>query len=126
MLNNLLTNSTQSMENQMKGEINLQGLNWFEHEQTWVLLYFSTSWCAPCKTMAPIMDEVSTQFAGQLKTIKIDVDEQTKLAKQLDVRGVPTLVLFDKFGAKSRLVGGVTATQLNHWLSLQLKRNANH
>lgn len=114
------------MENQMKGEINLQGLNWFEHEQTWVLLYFSTSWCAPCKTMAPIMDEVSTQFAGQLKTIKIDVDEQTKLAKQLDVRGVPTLVLLDKFGAKSRLVGGVTATQLNHWLSLQLKRNANH
>ena len=104
----------------MKDKGNLQGLNWFEHEQPRVLLYFSTTWCAPCKSMAPIMDEVETQYTVQLKMIKIDVDAQIKLAKQFSVKGVPTLVLLDKLGNKSRLIGGVTTAQIRHWLDTEL------
>ena len=108
------------MKNQMNELLTKQGLNLFEHEQPCVLIYFSTSWCAPCKTMAPIVDEVSTDYAGQLNTIKINVDEQMQLAKQFDVKGVPTLVLLEKSGSKSRLIGGVTATQIRQWLNIQL------
>ena len=107
----------------MKEELKLQGLNWCEHEKSWVLIYFSTSWCAPCRTMAPMIDLVSAHYADHLKVIKVDVDEQTHLAKQLNVTGVPTLVLLDRFGAKYRLVGGVNADSINHWLNQQLNQS---
>lgn len=106
----------------MKEELNLQGLNWCEHEKSWVLIYFSTSWCAPCKSMAPIMVDVSEHYADQLNVIKIDVDEQTQLAKQLEVTGVPSLVLLGRSGAKSRLIGGSNADDINRWLSEQLNQ----
>ena len=50
------------------------------------------------------------------KMIKIDVDQRMQLAKQLDVKGVPTLVLLDRLGNKSQLIGGVTAMQITQWL----------
>jgi len=104
----------------LKEKFKLQGLNWCEHEQTWVLIYFSTSWCAPCKSMTLIMDDVSEHYEDHLRVIKIDVDEQTQLARQLEVTGVPTLVLVDQSGIQSRLVGGVNAGDINQWLSEQL------
>jgi len=104
----------------MKVEENLQGLNWFEHEQPWVLFYFSTSWCAPCQKMAPVMAEISKQYAEHLNVVKIDVDEQITLAKKYGVKGVPTLVLLDKPGNHYRLVGGVSARQVRDWLDTQL------
>ena len=73
----------------MKEKLIQQGLNWFDLEQSWILLYFSTSWCAPCKSMVPIMAEVKAQYKHQLKTVKVDVDENIELARRLDVRGVP-------------------------------------
>ncbi len=104
----------------MKENITLQGLNWFDYEQTSVLLYFSTSWCAPCKNMGLIIDEISKIYDEHLQTIKIDVDEQMLLAKQLDVKGVPTLILLDKSNKKSSLIGGSTAIKVKHWLNTQL------
>lgn len=104
----------------MKDEIKLQDLNWFEYEQSRVLIFFSTSWCAPCKNMAPIIDEVSILYFEQLKVVKIDVDEQTQLAKKLNVKGVPTLVLLDSDGNQSMLAGGVSAMKVRHWLDTSL------
>jgi thioredoxin 1 len=46
----------------MKDKTNSQGLKGLEHKKPWVLLYFSTTWCAPCKDMALIMDDVSMQY----------------------------------------------------------------
>ncbi|TWX66699.1 thioredoxin family protein [Colwellia demingiae] len=123
MLNNLLTKFARVRPLPMKEELNLQGLNWCEHEKSWVLIYFSTSWCAPCKSMAPIMVDVSEHYVDQLNVIKIDVDEQTQLAKQLEVTGVPSLVLLGRSGTKSRLIGGVNIEEINHWLSEQLNHN---
>lgn len=104
----------------MKDKINLQGLKELEHKQPWVLLYFSTSWCAPCKDMTLILDDVSIQYVEQLKMVKIDVDEQMQLARQFNVKGVPTLVLLDKLNNTSSLVGGVTSIQVKEWLDIQL------
>ena len=120
MLNNWLKKFVRVKTNLPTKELNLQSFSWCEHEKSWLLIYFSTSWCAPCKKMAPIMNQVSVHYADYLKVIKIDVDEQTELAKQLGVTGVPTLVLLDQSGAKSRLIGGVKADDINRWLKEQI------
>jgi len=104
----------------MKENITLQGLNWFDDEKASVLLYFSTSWCAPCKNMGLIIDEISDLYDQHFKTIKIDFDEQMLLAKQFDVKGVPTIILLDKFNKKSWLIGGTPAIEVKHWLNTQL------
>lgn len=73
--------------------------------------------------MVPIMLEVSEHYIDQLNVIKIDVDEQTQLAKQLEVTGVPSLVLLGRSGSKSRLIGGANSDDINHWISEQLNHN---
>lgn len=102
----------------MKDNSMLEGLNLFDHEQTWLLLYFSASWCAPCKAMVPIIDQVSANF-NQLKIIKIDVDEQMELAQKYEVRGVPSLLLLSNSMTKSWLLGATSAQTVERWLTTQ-------
>lgn len=106
----------------MEEEPTLQSINNGEYEKSGVLIYFSTSWCSPCKNMAPLIDEVSKHYAEHLKVIKIDVDEQLQLAKELEVTGVPTLVLLNQSGVNSRLIGGVNADDINRWLKKELNQ----
>ena len=65
------------------------------------ILYFTASWCAPCKTLSPIMDSLQ----GQINFDKIDVDSNTDLSTQYGVRGVPSLVLVENGNEVGRLVG---------------------
>ena len=66
------------------------------------ILYFTASWCAPCKALSPIMDSLQ----GQINFDKIDVDSNTDLSTQYGVRGVPSLILLDETGeVKGRLTG---------------------
>jgi len=64
-------------------------------------LYFSASWCGPCRTLWPIMNEVSQQIPVQ----KVDVDSEFELASQYNVRNVPTVVLLDNGQEVKRFVG---------------------
>jgi thioredoxin 1 len=59
-----------------------------------VLVDFYATWCGPCKTMSPILDEVAKQVQGKAKVIKVDVDKNQQAATAYQVRGVPTLILF--------------------------------
>ncbi len=59
-----------------------------------VLVDFFAEWCGPCKTMFPILKEVTEKVQGKAKVIKIDVDKNQQAANVYQVRGVPTLVLF--------------------------------
>ena len=68
------------------------------------ILYFTASWCAPCKALSPIMDSLQ----GQINFDKIDVDTNTDLSAQYGVRGVPSLVLVENGNEVSRLVGAQT------------------
>ncbi|MBO0360798.1 thioredoxin [Hymenobacter sp. BT186] len=77
-----------------------------------VLVDFYADWCGPCKTMAPILEQVAAQHQGKLKVIKIDVDRNQAVAQQFRVQGIPTLILFHKGQPVWRQSGVVPGTQL--------------
>lgn len=59
-----------------------------------VLVDFYATWCGPCQTMMPIIDDVKKQFGERVRVLKIDVDKNQAASQQFKVRGVPTLILF--------------------------------
>lgn len=50
-------------------------------------------WCGPCRAMAPVLDELATRYAGKVKVVKVNVDEEPQLAAAFQVRGIPTLAV---------------------------------
>jgi len=77
-----------------------------------VLVDFFATWCGPCKTMAPILEQVAAQHQGKLRIIKIDVDKNPAVAQQYRVQSIPTLVLFSKGQPVWRQAGVVPAAQI--------------
>ena len=60
------------------------------------LVDFYATWCGPCKTMHPILDQLKSDMGNQIRILKIDVDKNPAVADQFKVRGVPLFVLFKK------------------------------
>lgn len=73
-----------------------------------VIVDFWAKWCAPCRALAPTIDELSKEYEGKVKICKLEVDENPEKASQFGIRSIPTLMLF-KGGAKvEQLVGGAS------------------
>lgn len=70
-----------------------------------VLVDFSAVWCGPCKMLEPLVEEISTEHAGKLKVVKLDVDHNSEIAMKFQVMGVPTLILFSGGEVKERITG---------------------
>ncbi|GAA4370196.1 hypothetical protein GCM10023185_44520 [Hymenobacter saemangeumensis] len=81
-----------------------------------VLVDFYATWCGPCKTMAPILEQVAAQHQGKLRIIKIDVDRNPAVAQQFKVQSIPTLLLFSQGQPVWRQAGVVPAPQLTRAL----------
>jgi thioredoxin 1 len=70
-----------------------------------VLVDFWAEWCGPCKMIAPVLDELATENAGQVKIGKVNIDQQQGLAAQYGVRAIPTLLLFHRGEVADQMVG---------------------
>lgn len=77
-----------------------------------VLVDFYATWCGPCKMMQPILEDVAKQVGSKVKIIKVDVDKNSLAASNFQVRGVPTLILFQNGKPLWRKSGVVPANQL--------------
>ena len=85
-----------------------------------VLVDFHATWCAPCHTMAPILQNIAKDFSGKVKVIKVDVDKNQNAAMQYGIRGVPTLILFNKGKIVWRQSGVVNRRELTNILHQKL------
>ncbi|QLI82463.1 thioredoxin TrxA [Chitinibacter fontanus] len=81
-----------------------------------VLVDYWAEWCGPCKMIAPILDEVATEYAGRLKITKLNIDENQATPPKFGIRGIPTLMLFVNGEVKSTKVGALSKSQLTAFL----------
>lgn len=70
-----------------------------------VLVDFTAVWCGPCKMLEPVVLELADEWAGQVKVVKLDVDDNQNIAMQYQVMSVPTLAFFEGGELKERLTG---------------------
>ncbi|MBA6257214.1 MULTISPECIES: co-chaperone YbbN [unclassified Colwellia] len=80
------------------------------------LLYFTASWCGPCKSMSPVVEGVSDMMNGRFNTIKVDIDQLPIFAADYGIRSVPTLMLVKNGEIIDQRVGGLPPQQLMQWL----------
>ena len=70
-----------------------------------VLVDFWAEWCGPCKMIAPVLDELASEFEGRAKIGKVNIDEHQNLATEYGVRAIPTLLIFKDGQVAEQIVG---------------------
>jgi thioredoxin 1 len=77
-----------------------------------VLVDFWATWCGPCRSISPIVEELAKEFMGKVKVTKLNVDESPSTPSQYGVRGIPTLILFKGGKILDQIVGAVPKARL--------------
>ena len=85
-----------------------------------VLLDFWADWCGPCKMIAPLLGELSEEYADKVKIVKLNVDENNNTAIQYSVRSIPTLILFKDGQVEAQHIGAAAKGQLIQFLDAYL------
>jgi len=86
-----------------------------------VLIDFYADWCGPCRAMGPVLDQVAQKMAGQVKIVKVNVDQEPQLAMSFHVSSIPLLVLMHNGKVVDHLLGAVGVPEV---LALLEKRTA--
>jgi thioredoxin 1 len=85
-----------------------------------VLIDFTATWCGPCKTIAPFIDQLAAEYSGRVKIAKLDIDENPETPSRLGIRGVPTLIVFKGGQEVARQVGAAPKAKIEQLFKPQL------
>jgi len=92
-----MANLKELSQNEFKGEV--------LESSTPVLVDFWAPWCGPCRRVAPLVEELAQQYAGRVKVVKVDVDQNQELAGGYGINSIPTLMIFKDGEVVDRFVG---------------------
>jgi len=81
-----------------------------------VLVDYWADWCGPCKMIAPILDEVASEYGSKVKVAKLNIDENPATPPKYGIRGIPTLMLFKGGNVEATKVGAVSKSQLTAFI----------
>ena len=81
-----------------------------------VLVDYWAEWCGPCKTIAPVLDEIADEYDGRLTIAKLNIDDNPNTPPRYGIRGIPTLMLFKDGEVAATKVGSVSKTQLTEFV----------
>ena len=77
-----------------------------------VLIDFWAPWCAPCRAIAPVVEELAKEYEGKIKVVKLNVDDNPQTPQRYGVRGIPNLILFQGGNVRDQIVGAVPKKRL--------------
>ncbi len=81
-----------------------------------VIVDFWAEWCGPCKMIAPILEEIASEYGDALTVAKLDIDENQETPQKYAVRGIPTLIIFKDGEVAGTKVGAVSKSQLSAFI----------
>ncbi len=85
-----------------------------------VLVDYWAEWCGPCKTIAPVLDEIASEYDGRVKIAKLNIDDNPNTPPRYGIRGIPTLMLFKDGEVEATKVGAVSKSQLTAFIDSNL------
>jgi thioredoxin 1 len=81
-----------------------------------VLVDYWAEWCGPCKVIAPVLEEIASEYDGKIKICKLDIDANEATPPKYGIRGIPTLMLFKNGNVEATKVGALSKSQLTAFL----------
>lgn len=85
-----------------------------------ILVDVWATWCGPCRVVSPVLEQLATERAGQLKLVKVEVDRAPAIAQQFAIRAVPTLLVIENHEVLGRQSGAAPLAALRDWLDQTL------
>jgi len=85
-----------------------------------VLVDFWAAWCGPCKMIAPVLEELASEYGDKIKICKMDVDANKETPAKFNIRGIPTLMVFKGGSAEGTKVGALSKNQLKEFIDSTL------
>lgn len=85
-----------------------------------VLVDYWAAWCGPCKMIAPVLEELATEYGDKIKICKMDVDANKETPAKYNIRGIPTLMIFKGGNAEGTKVGALSKAQLKDFIDSNL------
>jgi thioredoxin 1 len=85
-----------------------------------VLVDYWAEWCAPCKAIGPLLDELAAEYQGKLRIAKVNMDEDVEIGQKYHVRGMPTLMIFKNGTVEAQKTGAMSKSQLTAFIDANL------